>query len=305
MTSEIRGGSVKRWEEKLKAPDIMKAKYKEVYGGRYFKLIAKPLQQKIFNDITLDIMGYNNTSPGPLIVVNEGEIVYLEVENQLNEKTALHVHGLSKPNVQDGMPEIEPTPFIEPGESFIYQFVAWQSGTFFYHSSNPLQESNGLIGGFIVLPKQQSEIPDRDYVLLIQQWEIDQPPVGKIEPGVFKPKNFNRNPNFFTINGKSFPDTTSLKTKYGERVRVRFTNNSNMSHTMHIHGHDFRLIGEDAFKRKGPMMDTINLPSGKRFDIEFFSGNPGIWPVNGTKPFHKTNNGVAPGGMLTRLVYTE
>ena len=32
------------WEEKLRAPDIKKAKYREVYGGRYFKLTAKPLQ---------------------------------------------------------------------------------------------------------------------------------------------------------------------------------------------------------------------------------------------------------------------
>ncbi|MBT2639278.1 multicopper oxidase domain-containing protein [Bacillus sp. ISL-39] len=291
------------WEEILQAPGLNKAKYKLVPGGRYFKLTVSPLQQKILKEVTLDIVGYNNSSPGPLIIVNEGDKVFIEVENRLSEKTALHVHGLSKPNVMDGMPEIEPTPFIEPGKSFRYEFIAWQSGSFFYHSSNPLQESNGLIGGFVVLPKNQVEIPHRDYLLLIQQWEIDQPPVGKIEPGLFTPKNFNRNPNFFTINGKSFPDTSPLTTKYGERVRLRFINNANMSHTMHIHGHDFAIVAEDAFKRKKRMMDTINLPSGKRFDIEFISANPGVWPVNGTKPFHKTNNGESPGGMLTRLIY--
>lgn len=161
------------------------------------------------------------------------------------------------------------------------------------------------MGGFVVLPRNQNEMPQHDYLLLIQQWEIDQPPVGEIKAGLFKPENFNRNPNFFTINGKSFPDTTPLKTKYGERVRIRFINNANMSHTMHIHGHDFAIVAEDAFKRKIRMKDTINLPSGKRFDIEFMSANPGICPVNGTKPFHKTNNGVSPGGMLTRLVYTD
>lgn len=229
--------------------------------------------------------------------------VYIEVENRLEEKTALHVHGLSKPNVQDGMPEIEPTPFIHPGKSHLYQFVAWQSGSFFYHSSNPLQESNGLMGVLIVLPRQEIKIPNRDYVLLIQQWEIDQPALSSLESEVFKPKNLNRNPNFFTINCKSFPDTTPLDVRYGEKVRVRFINNANMSHTMHIHGHDFKIIEEDAFKRKGKYLDTINLPSGKRFDVDLVASNPGIWPVNGTKPFHKTNNGVSPGGMITRLRY--
>lgn len=51
------------------------------------------------------------------------------------------------------------------------------------------------------------------------------------------------------------------------------------------------------------MFKSINVASGKRFDIEFAADNPGIWPVNGTKPFHKKNNGVSPGGMLTHLKY--
>jgi manganese oxidase len=51
------------------------------------------------------------------------------------------------------------------------------------------------------------------------------------------------------------------------------------------------LIG----KKQGKMMDTINVAFGKRLDVDA-TNNPGIWSVNGTKPFHKTNNG---GGMLT------
>lgn len=98
------------WEQRLLVPDSKKAQYRQVQGGRYFKLKAQPLQQNILKDITLDFMGYNGFSPGPAIIVNEGERVYIEVENQLSEKTALHVHGLSKPNVMDGMPDIEPTP---------------------------------------------------------------------------------------------------------------------------------------------------------------------------------------------------
>lgn len=65
-------------------------------------------------------MGYNGITPGPLIILKQGEVAFIEVENQLDEPTALHVHGLSKPNSQDGKPEIEPTPKIEPGKSFTY-----------------------------------------------------------------------------------------------------------------------------------------------------------------------------------------
>ena len=293
------------WEKRMKMPDGKKAMYKNFENVRHFKLTAQPISQKILKDITLNAIGYNGTTPGPLMIVKQGELVSLEVENRLDEPTALHVHGLSKPNSQDGMPEIEPTPKIKPGESYTYKFFAWQSGTFFYHSSTPKQESNGLIGAFVVLPNEFYQVPNHDYVLLLQQWEIDQPELGKITPGTYKPKNFNRNPNFFTINGKAFPMTTPLLTRLGEVIRVRLINNSNQSHTMHIHGHDFKIIGEDAFLRNGKMLDTINVASGKRFDLELIANNPGIWPVNGTKPFHKTNNGVSPGGMLTKLKYVK
>ncbi len=51
--------------------------------------------------------------------------------------------------------------------------------------------------------------------------------------------------------------------------------------------------------------DTIDIASGRRIDIEFISNNIGIWPVNGTKTFHQSNNGESPGGMISRLVYKD
>jgi FtsP/CotA-like multicopper oxidase with cupredoxin domain len=73
---------------------------------------------------------------------------------------------------------------------------------------------------------------------------------------------------------------------------------------MHIHGHDFLVSSVDGFPR-GIMDDTINVASGQRWDIEFVANNPGIWPINGTKVFHQSNNGETPGGMVSRLVYLK
>lgn len=126
--------------------------------------------------------------------------------------------------------------------------------------------------------------------------------MGKIEKGVYKPKKFNTNPNFFTINGKAFPETSPLFTQFGKKIRIRFINKSSASHSMHVHGHDFRIAEVDGFPRN-QFLDTLNVPSGRRSSIEIWSNNPGIWPINGTKTFHQTNNGVVPGGMTTRLIY--
>lgn len=224
--------------------------------------------------------------------------------------TALHVHGLSKPNSQDGAPDIEPTtPKIFSGQSYTYKFACWQAGTFFYHSTEAFQVSQGLIGSFVVLPYETFInpylIPDHDYVLLLQQWEIPQPELGKVFPGVYKPNKFDRNPNFFTINGKSFPDTSPMFTKLGQKIRMRFINKSSSSHSMHLHCHDFMVTVEDGFPRYCMWDDTINVASGKRMEVDFIANNPGIWPLNGTKTFHQSNNGETPGGMTLRFIYID
>lgn len=180
-------------------------------------------------------------------ILRKGEWVSLTVENKLDKPTALHVHGLLKPNSQDGAPDIEPaTPKIMPGQSFTYKFLAWQAGNFFYHSLMEMQTAQDLMGAFVVLPDEvgmmNNEMPFRDYILVLQQWQIPQPELGKVYPGEYKPNMFDRMPNFFTINGKSFPDTTPLRTRRVGKIRIRFINKSSNSHSMHIHGHDFVVV---------------------------------------------------------------
>jgi FtsP/CotA-like multicopper oxidase with cupredoxin domain len=290
------------WENKLAYPNGTLASYHKVQGGRYFELTAELIKHSILPEIKLDIIGYNGTTPGPLLVVKQGEWVHIKVNNSMDKPTSLHVHGLSKPNTQDGIPEIEPTPKIMPGESYTYQFVAWQSGTFFYHAGDPIQAMLGLLGPMVVLPNYDQQAPDQDIILVLQQWDIPQPKKGEVKAGAYKPEKFDMNPNFFTINGKSFPATSPIYTNYGQKVRVRFINKSSNSHSMHVHGHDFNVIEVDGFGRN-EWLDTVNVPSGRRVSVEFTCVNPGRWPINGTKSFHQTNNGVAPGGMITRLMY--
>ncbi|CAM3822964.1 MULTISPECIES: hypothetical protein [Mesobacillus] len=61
------------WENLLEMPDVKKAEYKEVSGGRYFKLRAEPIKREIVSGIVIDGVGYNNSTSAPLLVVVEGE----------------------------------------------------------------------------------------------------------------------------------------------------------------------------------------------------------------------------------------
>jgi FtsP/CotA-like multicopper oxidase with cupredoxin domain len=64
-------------------------------------------------------IGFNNTSPGPVLRFKEGEDVSNKVTNNLSEPTAVHWHGLILPYQQDGVPGIS-YDGIAPGETFTY-----------------------------------------------------------------------------------------------------------------------------------------------------------------------------------------
>jgi FtsP/CotA-like multicopper oxidase with cupredoxin domain len=78
----------------------------------------------------------NGQFPGPLIEVNQGDRVLVNVTNNLSNASTIHWHGLYQngTNWMDGTSGITQCP-IPPGKSFLYNFtVENQYGTFWYHS---------------------------------------------------------------------------------------------------------------------------------------------------------------------------
>ena len=54
-------------------------------------------------------------------------------------------------------------------------------------------------------------------------------------------------PNFFTINGKAYPETETVSLRVGEELLVRFIGSSSaFIHPMHIHGGPFTVIAADG-----------------------------------------------------------
>lgn len=97
------------WEKRLYSPDVQFAEYNESNLTRYFYLVAEEIVHPILSEVKIKAFGYNGSTPGPVIVMRQGEWISLTVENRLKEGTALHVHGLSKPNPQDGVPRLSQT----------------------------------------------------------------------------------------------------------------------------------------------------------------------------------------------------
>lgn len=270
--------------------------YKLENGVKVFNLTAKPVKWPITGDTTVTAWTYNGTVPGPLIRVNEGDTVRVILKNELPEATSIHWHGIPVPNNQDGVaePAVTQKP-IMPGETYTYEFVAKLAGTFMYHShvQTDRQIPIGLSAPFIIDPPG-AKTYDKDFVVMLNEWQVRDGKTYAAMPGM-------NEPNYFTVNGKAYPDIPTINVKQGERVRVRLIGAGQFEHPMHLHGMSFKIVATDG----NPVpevaqltKDTIPVHPGERFDIEFTADNPGQWAFHCHILHHVTSDNVEPGGLL-------
>ncbi|WP_028400088.1 multicopper oxidase family protein [Ectobacillus panaciterrae] len=88
--------------------------------------------------------------------------------------------------------------------------------------------------------------------------------------------------DLFTINGKSGDLVKPLKVKQGDKVRLRFVNAGYMSHNIHIHGQDVKVIATDGQPINDPKVikdQVLAIAPGERYDVEFTANNPGKWYI--------------------------
>ncbi|MCC6409701.1 MAG: copper oxidase [Planctomycetes bacterium] len=255
-------------------------------GVKVFRLSAEPVEREFAPGMKVRALGYNGESPGPTIECVQGDRVRILVTNRLGEHTTVHWHGIRLPNGMDGVGGLN-QPHIKPGETWAYEFVVRDAGTFMYHphADEMVQMALGLMGMFIVHPREEDEPVDRDFVLLPHAWAV--------HPGTYRPDPSVMNDfNLFTFNGKVFPATEPLVVRTGERVRLRLGNLSMDSHPIHLHGYSFDVTATDggriAKSARWPQT-TVNVPVGSTRDIEWTADAPGDWALHCHKSHHTMN----------------
>jgi FtsP/CotA-like multicopper oxidase with cupredoxin domain len=266
-------------------------------GVKVFELTARMVQWPILDGVNVIAMTYNGTVPGPMIRVTEGDQVRIIVKNELEDPTTIHWHGIEVPNAMDGVPDVTQAPIL-PGESFTYEFTAKPAGTFMYHShfEGDVQVSAGLYAPFIIDPlTSEADPPAVDKTLMISEWLMRGGQTFAAMP------MSGMEPNFFTINGKSFPNTETITVKQGERVRLRFIGIGQFIHPMHLHGLPFKIVATDGHpvpEAAQLTKDTVSVAPGERYDIEFTATETGQWMLHCHILHHTTNDNVEPGGLM-------
>ncbi|CAK7201482.1 hypothetical protein SEUCBS139899_004187 [Sporothrix eucalyptigena] len=109
-----------------------------------------------------DMALINGQYPGPLLEVDEGDVVEVWVHNEMPYNTTVHFHGIEMEgsNWSDGVPGLTQRQ-IRQGSSFLYQWKATQYGSYWYHAHQRGQIDDGLFGPIIIRPKPTTERPFR------------------------------------------------------------------------------------------------------------------------------------------------
>ena len=99
----------------------------------------------------------------------------------------------------------------------------------------------------------------------------------------------------WTINGKKFNETEPFKVKYGERIRLKFVNDSMMAHPMHLHGMFMQLEnGQDP--KNMPNKHTVIVPPGKTITTLLTADELGEWAIHCHLLYHMS------AGMMNKLI---
>jgi manganese oxidase len=274
-------------------------------GVKVFELTVSLVRWEILPGVPIDAYAYNDQIPGPRLNFTQGDRVRIDVTNELDETTTVHWHGLDVPNEMDGPAEITQDP-IQPGDTYSYEYAVGQWGTFFYHSHDHAdrQQTLGLYGALIIDPADPSEQApaEHDYAIQLGEWLNREGltfPSMPMEGGLA---------NYFTINGKAYPETETIDMKVGETLRVRFIGSNSVDiHPMHIHGGPFTVVALDGAQlppEERFTADTVNVGPGQRYDVIWEALRPGKWLIHCHINHHTTNNNVETDGAggLTMII---
>ncbi len=152
----------------------------DTLSGTNFTLNLQNGQYPFYAGINTTTMGANGNILGPTLIMNKGDFVDITVNNQLNDTTTIHWHGMHVSAANDGGPHTT----IAPGSSWNPKFTVMdKAGTYWYHphlhTHTNEHVSKGIAGLIIVRDNEEAalNLPRTygvdDFPLVIQTKDFD------------------------------------------------------------------------------------------------------------------------------------
>jgi FtsP/CotA-like multicopper oxidase with cupredoxin domain len=227
---------------------------------------------------------YNGQVPGPLMRLQEGRPVAINVINDSGYPNLIHWHGLYIPSFQDGAVE-EGSPIVPVGESRLYTFTPKPTGTRWYHSHAmamaDLSKStySGEFGFLIVEPASDAGRYDKEITIAAHHWEGEWVSLQDFKKGPPPDNGLEVMYKAATLNDRMLGHGEPIRVREGERVLFRLLNASgNMGISLALPGHRLIVVALDGNPVPKPAaVDVLKLDVAERADVIVEMNNPGVW----------------------------
>jgi FtsP/CotA-like multicopper oxidase with cupredoxin domain len=246
----------------------------------------------------ISTIGYNGSSPGPVLRMREGVPVTVDAINDTDTPEYVHWHGLLIPSDVDGAEE-EETPPVPPRGRRRYQFTPRPAGTRWYHSHamaiDDLHKGTytGQFGFLIIDSGKDPGHYDQEVFLALRDWEpfftsqqMDEDEEQQAGPQPEKPALLDTRPNglevdsqMFSINDRALGFGEPIRVKSGDRVLFHVLNASAIENrSIALPGHTFRVFALDGNPVPAPQsVEQLLLGPGERVDAFVDMNQPGVW----------------------------
>ena len=227
-------------------------------------------------------------APSPIIRVEQGDTVWIHLENTHYFPHTIHLHGVDHPWIDssgegnDGVPQTSDK-FVLPGQSKTYEIRPRQPGTFVYHCHVQTHShlAMGLVGMFVVEENRPNnhvqtfnvgggqvrhpskavlEEYDNEYDLHYHAIDKEMHNIVQEfnDPRLIA-KKMNREydmtestEDYYTLNGRSFPYTlreSIIVAEPDKNIKYRVFNSAGETLALHTHGHKGTITHYDGVKQ--------------------------------------------------------
>ena len=288
-------------------PEVSRPAVTRLHDGGRLDLRIGPVRKNI-GGAELRMLGYNGSVPGPVLHVDQGSQITVQVRNDGDVEATVHWHGLRLDNRYDGVPHETQEP-IPIGGTFTYQLQFPDAGFYWYHPH--IREDYGLemglYGTIVVEPADRGYWPaaDRQLTLTLDDLLVED---GHIAPFSKSGPTFvamGRYGNVMLINGET---EFSGQAAVGEVVRLYVVNTANTRiFNFAIRGARAKLVGGDSGRyERETFIDEVMLAPSERAVLDVLFDGPGEVQLEHRTPDHTYQLGgfsVAEGTALRRHVH--
>lgn len=233
------------------------------------ELTAQITSAVVRKDSMTSVFSYRNGLLGDTIKATTGSTATVHLQNNLDEASNIHWHGLILPENMDGHPK----DVIKPGEAFTYTLpIIQRAGTYWYHphphGATARQVFMGMAGLFIVNDAEEAALNlpsgEFEFPLIIQDKRLSggsldySPSQDEIMTGYLGED--------IAVNGICSPFKSISAAWY--RMRVLNGSTARVLNLAFSNGMPFHIIGSDGGLLRTPeSVTSILLGPGERADV--------------------------------------